>query len=92
ALRKAADAGLVDMTNLVEIWRSPVIPEGPVVLRKTLDERTKLQMTALMASLPSMDPECAYGVLAGDAKGFMPIGHDAYTAIVEARRLKSLKN
>jgi phosphonate transport system substrate-binding protein len=92
ALRKAADAGLVDMTNLVEIWRSPVIPEGPVVLRKTLDERTKLQMTALMASLPSMDPECAYGVLAGDAKGFMPIGHDAYTAIIEARRLKSLKN
>jgi phosphonate transport system substrate-binding protein len=92
ALRKAADAGLVDMTNLVEIWRSPVIPEGPVVLRKTLDERTKLQVTALMASLPSIDPECAYGVLAGDAKGFMPIGHDAYAAIVEARRLKSLKN
>lgn len=92
ALRKAADAGLVDMTDLVEIWRSPVIPEGPVVLRKSLDERTKLQMTALMASLPAIDPECAYGVLAGDAKGFMPIGHDAYTAIVEARRLKSLKN
>ena len=92
ALRKAADAGLVDMTELKEIWRSPVIPEGPIVLRKSLDERTKLQMTALMATLPTVDADCAYGVLAGDAQGFMPIGHDAYSAIVEARRLKSLKN
>ncbi len=36
ALRKAVDAGLVDMNDLVEIWRSKPIPEGPVVLRKSL--------------------------------------------------------
>ena len=40
------------------------------------------------ASLPSIDPDCAYGVLQGDAKGFMPIGHDAYEIIIEARKLK----
>jgi phosphonate transport system substrate-binding protein len=92
ALRKAADAGLVDMTEMVQIWKSSVIPEGPIVLRKKLDERTKLLMIGLMASLPALDPECAYGVLAGEAKGFGPIGHEAYEAIVEARRLASLKN
>ena len=89
ALRKAADAGLVDMTEMVEIWRSKPIPEGPVVLATSLPEDVKLKMTALMASLPSMDPECAYGVIAGEAKGFMPITHDAYLSIIEARKAKS---
>ncbi|NCU20830.1 phosphonate ABC transporter substrate-binding protein, partial [Candidatus Falkowbacteria bacterium] len=32
ALRKAVDAGLVDMNDIVEIWKSKPIPEGPVVL------------------------------------------------------------
>jgi hypothetical protein len=73
ALRKASDAGLVDMTELREIWRSPVIPEGPIVLSKKLPEDVKIKMTALMASLNSLDPECAYGVAAGETKGFMPI-------------------
>ncbi|MGR3637876.1 MAG: phosphonate ABC transporter substrate-binding protein [Shimia sp.] len=89
ALRKAVDAGLVDMNELVQIWQSKPIPEGPIVLRKALPEATKVKMTALMASLPAMDSECAYGVLSGEAKGLMPIGHDAYEVIIEARKLKS---
>lgn len=89
ALRKAVDAGLVDMNDLVEIWKSKPIPEGPVVLRSELPSDVKVKMTALMASLKSLDEDCAYGVLQGEAKGFMPITHDAYTAIIEARKLKS---
>ncbi|OUS22406.1 phosphonate ABC transporter substrate-binding protein [Litorivita pollutaquae] len=89
ALRKAVDAGLIDMNELVEIWKSKPIPEGPIVLRKALPEDVKLKMTALMASLKSMDADCAYGVLQGDAKGFMPITHEAYEVIIEARKLKS---
>ncbi|WP_370213303.1 phosphonate ABC transporter substrate-binding protein [Roseovarius sp.] len=89
ALRKAVDAGLVDMNDLVEIWKSKPIPEGPVVLRSELPSDVKVKMTALMASLKSLDEDCAYGVLQGEAKGFMPITHDAYNAIIEARKLKS---
>ncbi|MDC0738695.1 phosphonate ABC transporter substrate-binding protein [Cognatishimia sp. SS12] len=89
ALRKAVDAGLVDMNDLVQIWQSAPIPEGPVVLRTELPEDVKVKMTGLMASLKSMDEDCAYGVLQGDAKGFMPITHDAYEVIVEARKRKS---
>jgi phosphonate transport system substrate-binding protein len=73
ALRKAVDAGLVDMNELVEIWKSKPIPEGPVVLRQALPEDVKLKVTALWASLKSIDPDCAYGVLQGEALGFMPI-------------------
>ncbi|PKQ11219.1 MAG: phosphonate ABC transporter substrate-binding protein [Alphaproteobacteria bacterium HGW-Alphaproteobacteria-1] len=86
ALRKAVDAGLVDMNQIVEIWKSKPIPEGPVVLRQSLPEDVKLKVTGLWASLKSIDPDCAYGVLQGDALGFMPITHDAYLSIIEARK------
>jgi phosphonate transport system substrate-binding protein len=91
AFRKAVDAGLVDMTQLLEIWRSKVIPEGPIVLRKTLPNDVKLQVTGFLASLPSTDPECAYGFMAGKIKAIAPISHKDYEVIIEARRLKSQK-
>ncbi|MEL6599711.1 MAG: phosphonate ABC transporter substrate-binding protein [Pseudomonadota bacterium] len=89
ALRKAVDAGIVDMNDMVQIWQSRPIPEGPIVLRKALPEDAKVKMTALMASLPAIDPDCAYGVLSGEAKGLQPITHEAYEVIIEARKLKS---
>jgi phosphonate transport system substrate-binding protein len=88
ALRKAADAGLVDMNQIVQIWQSKPIPEGPIVLRKALPERVKLDITTLTASLPYMDADCAYNFMAGEALGFQPINHDAYLSIIEARKSK----
>ena len=49
ALRKAVDAGLVDMNDMVEIWKSKPIPEGPIVLRTALPADVKEKMTTLMA-------------------------------------------
>ncbi|HKK29561.1 MAG TPA: phosphonate ABC transporter substrate-binding protein [Alphaproteobacteria bacterium] len=89
ALRKAVDAGLVDMTQLVEIWRSKVIPEGPSVLAQDLPEDVKLKVTGFLASLASMDPECAYGFMAGKIKAIAPISHEDYESIIEARKAKS---
>lgn len=88
ALRKASDAGLVDMNEMVEIWKSNPIPEGPIVLATNLPERVKVDVTTLTASLPYMDPDCAYSFFAGEALGVQPINHDAYTSIIEARRSK----
>ena len=92
ALRKAADAGLVDMTEIKEIWRSKIIPEGPIVLRKSLPQDVKFKMIGMMASLASMDKDCAYTFMAGEVKGIAPIDHSAYEAIIGARKLKSQKN
>lgn len=89
ALRKAVDAGLVDMNDLVEIWRSKPIPEGPVVLRRALPDEVKAKMTTLVDGLHEQDADCAYGVAAGESLGFDPITHDAYVSIVEARKAKS---
>ena len=89
ALRKAVGAVLIDMNNLVEIWRSKPIPQGPITLHKSLPSNVKVQMTALVASLPAMGPDFAYSIMAGEAKGLMPIGHAAYGVVVEARKRKS---
>lgn len=87
ALRKAADAGLVDMNDLVEIWKSKEIPEGPVALRKALPADVKAKVIQIVADLHETDPDCAYGVAAGEAKDFIPVTHDQYLSIIEARKL-----
>ncbi len=89
ALRKAVDAGLIDMNDLVEIWRSAPIPEGPVVLRTALPTDVKAKMTALIDGMYEQDKDCTYAISAGESLGFDPITHDAYLSIIEARKLKS---
>lgn len=86
ALRKAVDAGLIDMNDLVEIWRSKPIAEGPIVLRRALPEDAKAKIVDVLAGLHAKDPACAYGVAAGETAGFTPITHEAYDTIIEVRR------
>jgi phosphonate transport system substrate-binding protein len=86
ALRRAVDAGLVDMNDLVQIWQSSPIPEGPVVLRRALPDDVKQTMIDLVANLHATDAECAYGVAAGETAGFTPITHEAYATIIEVRQ------
>ena len=87
AFRKAADAGLVDMSNLVEIWRSALIPEGPMVVRAALPADVKDKVTQISADMWETDKACAYGIAAGDAKDFVPATHEMYLGIVAAREL-----
>jgi phosphonate transport system substrate-binding protein len=91
ALRKAVDSGLVDMNDLVEIWRSNPIPEGPVVLRKSLPADVKAKMTELVGGMHEKDAQCAYNIAAGDTAGFRPITHDAYKSIIAVREAQSAK-
>ena len=84
--RKMVDSGLVDMNDLVEIWRSKPIPEGPIVLRQTLPQVAKDTVYDLLANLHETDPACAYGVAAGETAGFLPVTHEAYESIIAVRR------
>jgi phosphonate transport system substrate-binding protein len=86
ALRKASDSGLVDMNDLVEIWKSAVIPEGPIVLRRALPEQVKADVTQFLNELHGKDEQCAYNMAAGETSGFMPITHEAYEGIIAVRQ------
>ena len=89
ALRKAVDAGLVDMNNLVEIWKSKEIPEGPIVLRRALPAEAKEKIVTFLKELHGKDPQCAYNMAAGETSGFTPIAHEAYDTIIEMRKAQS---
>ncbi|MFN4154318.1 MAG: phosphonate ABC transporter substrate-binding protein [Paracoccaceae bacterium] len=86
ALRKASDAGLVDMNDLVEIWRSKPIPEGPIVLRRALPQDVKRSIIDLTMGLIDKDKDCTYSIAAGETAGFTEIGHDVYETMIEVRR------
>ena len=58
-----------------------------MVLRSALPQDVKDKVTALTADLHETDKDCAYGVAAGEAKDFIPVTLDAYTGIIEARKL-----
>lgn len=88
AFRKAADSGLVDMSTIQEIWRSKLIPEGPMVARRTLPQDVKDKMMAMLDTMWETDPECAYAVAAGEAKDFVPVKHEDYLGIIAARKLQ----
>ena len=85
ALRKASDSGLVDMNDLVEIWKSETIPEGPIVLRRALPDDVKAEVVDFLATLHADDAQCAYNMAAGETAGFLPITHDAYKTIIAVR-------
>jgi phosphonate transport system substrate-binding protein len=89
ALRKAVDSGLVDMNDIVEIWKSKPIPEGPIVLRRALPEDVKTEVTAFLQGLHAQDPQCAYNMAAGETAGFAPITHDAYQTMIDLRKSQS---
>lgn len=88
AFRRAADAGLVDMNDIVQIWKSKLIPEGPMVVRAALPADVKSKVISLTDTLWQTDAECAYGVAAGDAKDFVPVTHSEYEGVIAARKLE----
>jgi phosphonate transport system substrate-binding protein len=85
AFRKAVDSGLIDMSEMVEIWRSKEIPNGPVVVRTALPEDVKVKVIALMEDLPENDPDCAYGVMGGEIKDIIPTDQSFFESIIAAR-------
>lgn len=89
ALRKASDSGIIDMNDIVEIWKSRPIPEGPIVLRSALPDDVKAEVVAFLEGLHAQDEQCAYNMAAGETAGFRPITHEAYETIIAVRQAKA---
>lgn len=92
AFHKAAAAGLVDMNELVEIWRSVLIPNGPFVVRTALPQNVKDKVVQLLADMSETDHACAAAVNSGDLKDFIPVEAGMYDGILAARQLQEKKN
>ncbi|WP_420406107.1 phosphate/phosphite/phosphonate ABC transporter substrate-binding protein [Nisaea sp.] len=74
---------------LSEIWRSPLVPNGPLVLRKTLPDPIKHIVTTQLAALGARAPDCLATAFGRPITGLFPVTHADYETFIEAdhRRL-----
>ena len=87
-IRKMVDKGLLDMNDVVEVWRSPLIPNGPIVVSNKLDKDVRAKFISWMKALPESDPDCFSAIQGGDYKGFVDVDQSFYETIIAARKAK----
>ena len=87
-LAKMVDKGILDMGDLVQVWQSPQIPNGPIVVRTSMDADMKQKFKAFMMALPESDPDCFSAIQGGDYSGFTEVNEDFYKTIIAARKAK----
>ena len=85
-VRSMVDKGMLDMEDVVEVWRSPLIPNGPTVVRSTLPAEMKGKIIAFYAGLPKEDYECFRSIENGDFKDYIPVTAEFYQPIIDARK------
>lgn len=85
-IRSMVDKGMLDMEDVVEIWQSPLIPNGPNVMRSDLPQDMKDKIVKFYTELPTTDYECFKAIENGDFKGYAPVTADFYKPIIDARK------
>ena len=83
---KEVAKGAVDPSKLVEVWRSPMIPNGPLVVRNELGKEWQDKLAKFFTDLPAKDYKCFSAIEGGDFKGYSPVTVDAYKTIIEVRK------
>ncbi|MDV3249915.1 phosphonate ABC transporter substrate-binding protein [Devosia sp. BK] len=85
-LRIMVDKGLLDMDDLVEVWQSPIIPNGPLMVSNKLPADIKEKVTAMFKALPETDFECFDAFTAGGYTNFVDADQTMYQTIIDARK------
>ncbi len=85
-LKKMVDKGILDMNDLVELWKSPLIPNGPIVVRTSMNDDMKAKFKQFMLDLPKTDAACFSAIQGGDFTGFTEVNADFYKPIIDARK------
>jgi phosphonate transport system substrate-binding protein len=84
--RKEVDKGAVDPAKVVEVWRSPLIPNGPIVYRTALGAEFGKKLVDSYNHLAATDPKCMSAIEGGDFKGYQPVKPDFYQAVIDIRK------
>lgn len=85
-LRIMVDKGMLDMDDIVEVWQSPIIPNGPLMVSNKLPADLKEKVTAFFAGLPVADFDCFDAFTGGGYVDFAPVDQSFYQTIIDARK------
>ena len=79
--QRMAEKGMIPPDAVRVIWKSPLIPNSPFVLRMDLPEGFRRELIAALATLPDRDPQ-AFRDMSSGAQGLAPAKHEDYLDIV----------
>jgi phosphonate transport system substrate-binding protein len=85
-LRNMVDKGALDTSQIREIWRSPLIANGPLVVRKELPQELKDAYKTFLLGMIERDADCYRNITSGEGAGYAEVDHSFYEGIVEMRR------
>jgi phosphonate transport system substrate-binding protein len=79
--QRMAEKGMIPEGAVRVIWKSPLIPNAPIVMRTDLPESFRQEAIAAFAAMPQRDPQ-AFRDMTSDARGLAPAKHEDYLDIV----------
>ena len=85
-LHSMVGKGILDADDIVELWRSPLIPNGPLMLSNALPEEMKAKIEAYFVGLPAADLACFQAYTAGENTGYVEVDPTFYQTIIDARK------
>ena len=80
------EKGILDTDDIVELWRSPQIPNGPLMVSNKLSDDMKAKIQAFFIELPGKDLACFQGFTGGENTAFVEVDPSFYDTIVAARK------
>jgi phosphonate transport system substrate-binding protein len=87
-LNKMVTKGTLNMADIVVLWKSSIIPNGPSVIRSAVPADAKAKVKDYLMKLPETDPACFKAMQGGDFKGFTEAPAGFYDGILAARKAK----
>ena len=85
-LHQMVAKGNLDMDDIVEVWRSPLIPNGPLMVSNKLDGDMKGKVEAFFKELPKKDLACFQAYTQGKNTDYIEVDPSFYQTIVDARK------
>ncbi|MFB2551821.1 phosphonate ABC transporter substrate-binding protein [Ensifer soli] len=85
-LHQMVNKGNLDMDDLVEVWKSPLIPNGPLMVNNALPAEMREKIEAYFMELPKTDHECFKAYTQGDNKDYIKVDQSFYQTIIDARK------
>ncbi|NTJ41084.1 phosphonate ABC transporter substrate-binding protein [Agrobacterium larrymoorei] len=85
-LHQMVAKGNLDMDDIVEVWKSPLIPNGPLMVANKVGDAMKQKVEDFFLELPKKDLACFQGFTQGQNKDYIKVDASFYQTIVDARK------
>jgi phosphonate transport system substrate-binding protein len=79
--QRMVEKGMIPEGAVRVIWKSPLIPNSPIVLRMDLPESFRREVIAAFVALPDQDPQ-AFRDMSSGARGLATAKHEDYLDIM----------